>query len=640
MPVTIIIQRPDGVEYRRVKLDDQGLGGRSFALPLLADAQHGTWRIRAYADPKSDPIGETSFLLEDYVPQKLEVSLTPAEKVLKAGQPARIGVDARFLYGAPGSGLDVTGNVTIEPIEGGGLPGLEGYAVGLQDEAFENQSNALEDTGTTDAKGHADIVVPLDDVTAPRPLEAKITLSVAEAGGRSLDRTVTLPIRPSHPLIGVKKLFSDDQLVENTTAKFELVAVDVNGARSAEKGVDWTLSEVHKSYQWFRRDGSWQFEAVSTTRKVADGRLDIAANAPARIEMPVKYGSYRLDVRSANAAAQTSVTFYAGWGGGATADTPETLEVTLDKHDYNSGDTAKLHLSAKFAGTATIAVVSDGVYDLKTVDIKAGDNDVEMPIKANWGAGAYMLALVHRPLDTAAKRLPGRALGLAWFGIDPASHALKVELSPQEKVRPRGRFDIPVKLDGLEPGEEAYVMVSAVDVGILNLTSYEVPKPGDYFFGQRQMGAEVRDLYGFLIDGMQGEKGAIRSGGDAGGGLKADTPTQPPLARYSGIVRVGSNGTASISFDLPAFNGTVRVMAAAWSKTKVAHAAQGRDRARSGGGRGDLAALPQSRRPDALQYRHQQCRGAGRRLRDRCRRAWPLGAAGDRDPFDAQARRA
>ena len=574
LPVTIIIQRPDGVEYKRVKLDDQGLGGRSFALPLLSGAQHGTWRIQAYADPKADPIGETSFLLEDYVPQKLEVTLSPADKVLKAGEPARIGVDARFLYGAPGSGLDVSGNVTIEPIDSGTLPGLEGYTVGLQDEPFENQSNALEEGSTTDDKGHADVVVPLDDVAAPRPLEAKITLTVAEAGGRALDRTVTLPIRPSHPVIGVKKLFDDDQLVENTQAKFELVAADPSGARFAAKGVDWTLNEVHKSYQWFRRDGSWQYETVTTTRKVADGKLDIAANAPAQIAATVKYGSYRLDVRSADGTAQTAVSFYAGWGGGATADTPDTLEVTLDKHDYKSGETAKLHFGAKFAGTATIAVVSDGVYDLKTIDIKAGDNDVDMPIKSNWGAGAYMVALVHRPLDTTAKRLPGRALGLAWFGIDPASHALGLELTPQDKLRPRGPMDIPVKLTGLEPGEEAYVTVSAVDVGILNLTNYEVPKPGDYFFGQRQMGAEVRDLYGFLIDGMQGEKGAIRSGGDAGGGLKADTPTQPPLARYSGIVKVGSNGTANITFDLPAFNGTVRVMAAAWSKTKVAHASK------------------------------------------------------------------
>jgi alpha-2-macroglobulin len=574
MPVTIVIQRPDGVEYKRVKLDDQGLGGRSLALPLLSDAQHGTWRIQAYADPKSDPIGETSFLLEDYVPQKLEVNLTPADTVLKAGQPARIGVDARFLYGAPGAGLDVSGNVTLEPIDSGTLPGLEGYSVGLQDERFENQSNALEETSTTDSKGHVDVVVPLDDVVAPRPLEAKITLTVAEPGGRSLDRTVVLPIRPSHPVIGVKKLFVDDQLVENTSAKFELVAADANGARSAEKAVDWTLNEVHRIYQWFRRDGSLQFEAVTTTRKVADGRVDIAANAPARIEVPVRYGSYRLDVRSANGTAQTAVSFYAGWGGGATADTPDTLEVTLDKHDYNSGDTAKLHFASKFAGSATIAVVSDGVYDLRTIDIKSGDNDVDMPIKANWGAGAYMVALVHRPLDAAAKRLPGRALGLAWFGIDPASHSLGVELTPPDKVRPRGTLDIPVKLTGLSPGEEAYVTIAAVDVGILNLTDYQVPKPGEYFFGQRQIGAEIRDLYGFLIDGMQGQKGAIRSGGDSGGGLKADTPTQPPLARYSGVVRVGSNGTATVSFDLPSFNGTVRVMAAAWSKTKVAHASK------------------------------------------------------------------
>jgi uncharacterized protein YfaS (alpha-2-macroglobulin family) len=574
MPLTIIIQRPDGVEYKRVKLDDQGLGGRSLALPLLSDAQHGTWRIQAFADPKGDAIGETSFLLEDYVPQKLEVMLKPADKVLKAGQPARIGVDVRFLYGAPGSDLDISGNTTIEPIAEGGLPGLEGYTVGLQDEPFENQQNALEEGATTDAKGHADVIVPLDDVTAPRPLEAKITLTVSEAGGRSLDRTVTLPIRPSHPVIGVKKLFGDDQLSENSLAKFELVAADANGVRMAQKGVDWTLSEIHKNYQWFRRDGSWQFEAITATRKVGDGHLDIAAGAPATLETQVKYGSYRLDVRSADGTAQTAVSFYAGWGGGATADTPETLEVTLDKHDYNSGDTAKLHFSSRFAGTATLAVVSDGVYDIKTVEAKSGDNEVDVPIKSNWGAGAYMVALVHRPLDAAAKRLPGRALGLAWFGIDPASHVLGIDLSTPDKVRPRGKLEIPVKLTGLAAGEEAYVEVSAVDLGILNLTDYQVPKPGEYFFGQRQMSAEVRDLYGFLIDGMQGEKGAIRSGGDAGAGLKADTPTQPPLARYSGIVKVGPDGTAKVSFDLPAFNGTVRVMAAAWSKTKVAHASK------------------------------------------------------------------
>ena len=79
-------------------------------------------------------------------------------------------------------------------------------------------------------------------------------------------------------------------------------------------------------------------------------------------------------------------------------------------------------------------------------------------------------------------------------------------------------------------------MVAAVDVGILNLTNYKPPAPDDYYLGQRQLSAELRDLYGQLIDGMQGTRGQIRTGGDAGAELNGSPPTQAPLALYSGIV--------------------------------------------------------------------------------------------------------
>ena len=142
-----------------------------------------------------------------------------------------------------------------------------------------------------------------------------------------------------------------------------------------------------------------------------------------------------------------------------------------------------------------------------------------------------------------------------------------------DRIRPQTTLRVPIKLAGLAPGEEARVVVSAVDVGILNLTNYKAPAPEDYYLGQRKLSAEVRDLYGQLIDGMQGTKGQIRVGGDGGGGeLQGSPPTQAPLALYSGIVTVGPDGTAETSFDIPAFAGTVRVMAVAWSKDKVGHA--------------------------------------------------------------------
>src|SRR6202035_4158521 len=121
-------------------------------------------------------------------------------------------------------------------------------------------------------------------------------------------------------------------------------------------------------------------------------------------------------------------------------------------------------------------------------------------------------------------------------------------------------------------GREARLLVPAVDVGILNLTNYKPPAPDDYYLGQRRLAAEVRDLYGQLLDGMQGTVGQIRTGGDGGAELQAAPPTQPPLALYSGVITVGRDGTAEVAFDLPEFAGTVRVMAVAWSKDKVGKA--------------------------------------------------------------------
>ena len=71
-PLTLVIERPDGVEFRRAVLADQGAGGRSLAVPLNSAVPAGTWRVRAFTDPKASPVGETTFMVEDYVPERIE----------------------------------------------------------------------------------------------------------------------------------------------------------------------------------------------------------------------------------------------------------------------------------------------------------------------------------------------------------------------------------------------------------------------------------------------------------------------------------------------------------------------------------------------------------------------------------------
>jgi uncharacterized protein YfaS (alpha-2-macroglobulin family) len=571
IPMTLVFERPDGVEYKRVLIDDQGEGGRTYALPLLSSSASGTWRVEAYVDPKGEPVGETTFLVEDYVPETLDFTLKPAQQAVRAGDTAEIDAAARYLYGAPGANLEISGEVRIEAVKDKGLPVLDGYQAGLQDEDFEAVSNEIAAKVTTDAKGQAKINVAIPDVTASRPLEAKIILRAGEPGGRAVERNVTLPILPKGGLIGVKEDF--DSLGEGAIASFDVIAIDSSAKRVARKAVTWSLNRISTDYQWYNQDGHWGFEEVKSSRRVSDGKIDLAADAPAKISVPVDLGFYRLDVKSDDPGdAPTSVTFSVGWSGEATADTPDLLDVTLDKKDYKPGEAMKLKIASHFAGTATIAILGDELNYTALIDLKKGDNIASVPVSGDWGAGAYAVVLAHRPLDQAAQRIPGRALGLAWFSIDADSHEIGVSLDVPNKVRPRGRLDVPITLTGLAAGEEAYVTVAAVDVGILNLTHYEAPDPSDYFYGQRQLGTEIRDIYGLLIDGMQGTRGEIRSGGDAGGELEGNKPTQAPLALFSGMVKVGADGKADVGFDLPAFNGSVRLMAVAFAKTKVGSA--------------------------------------------------------------------
>jgi uncharacterized protein YfaS (alpha-2-macroglobulin family) len=344
----------------------------------------------------------------------------------------------------------------------------------------------------------------------------------------------------------------------------------------AKTGLHWQLLRVDSKYQWYRSEGYWQYEPVKVTRRVADGTIDVALDKPGHIAVPVTWGRYRLELTTADPQGpETTFGFDSGWYAEASADTPDLLEIALDKPEYRPGDSMTVAVTARTAGEVTLAVIGDKLLSTTTAHVEPGTAKLPLSVGADWGTGAYVLATLRRPLDVEAKRMPGRAIGVAWFAIDKAAHTLGVAMDLPDRIRPETTLRVPIKLAGLIPGDEARVVVSAVDVGILNLTNYKAPAPEDYFLGQRKLSAEVRDLYGQLIDGMQGTKGQIRTGGDSGAGeLQGSPPTQPPLALYSGIVTVGPDGTAETSFDIPAFAGTVRVMAVAWSKDKVGHASE------------------------------------------------------------------
>jgi len=575
LPLTLIVYRPDGVEHLRVQIDDQGAGGYAYGMPVPDEAQRGAWRFALHADPDGAALTEVSALVDDFEPERIAFELSTTATRLTSGQSFPIELTARYLYGAKAIGLGVNGEIIATPTDT--MKDYPGYRFGLADDPVETVRDSLGGGAITDEEGFAVLDATVPELPATTKLfDAKIVVRVTDTNGRAVERRLELPADAGGPHLGIKPQFDGGSVAESSNAAFDLIAVGSDGQRIEAKGVAWSLERLETNYQWYRRDGAWKYEPITTAARVANGTVDIAADAPTAVQAKVDWGQYRLTVTlEGDETTSSSFGFDAGWyvDASAKSETPDRLTVSLDKADYKVDDTAKLRLDPRFAGIAQIMVIDDRVIDMMTVSVPEDGVVVDLPVTASWGPGAYVTATLFRPMDIAAKRMPSRALGLAWVPVDPGDRRLAVELDTEDEIRPRGPLTIPVSLANLPAGTDAYITVAAVDVGILNLTSFKTPDPDGWYFSQRRLGMEIRDLYGQLIDRMQGVPGKLRSGGDGGpSATRAPPPTEKLIAYFSGVVKVGPDGKATVTFELPDFNGTVRVMAIAWTKDGVGHA--------------------------------------------------------------------
>ena len=573
LPLVFVFTRPDGVEDRRLISDGAALGGSSVDLNLAANAQRGAWRMQVYVDPKRPALADTVFLVEDFVPDRVEFTLEG--EAFAVSVPSEIRVDGRFLYGAPAAGLNLEGETIVRPSQDWSL--FPSYVFGLSDEDAGNAETRwpLKELPMLDENGQARFDISFDDVPdTTRMLVGDIVVRMRENGGRAVERVFSQEIMPQDDMIGIRPNFADGQLPEGATARFDVIMANPDGQRIEGIGLNWSLVKLERNYQWFREGDSWRYEPITFTTKIANGLVDAGINEVANISVPVGWGRYRFEVEDGSGDGAVSSTEFDGgyYVPMASIETPDGLEIALDKARYVVGDVARLRIAPRFAGEALITIGAENIVQTLMASVPDSGFTLDIPVSADWGAGAYVTVTLVRPGADQSSRMPMRAIGTTWLSIDPGMRNLAIAMDAPDIIRPNAPLNVELSIAGLKTGEEGYVTLAVVDVGILNLTTYQPPAPDAWYFGQRRMGLEIRDLYGRLIDGSAGTVGRLRTGGDGiSMGSKGSPPTEKLLALYSGIVRVNEAGKAFITFDMPQFNGSARLMAVGWSQKGVGH---------------------------------------------------------------------
>ncbi|WP_085557043.1 alpha-2-macroglobulin family protein [Azospirillum agricola] len=574
-PLTVKVLRPSGTEYYSAPVQVQAAGGVALPLSLSRTAPIGGWQVLVYGDPKGEPVGRGSFQVEDFVPIKLALDLTAGGPILVPGQPFEVVAQGRFLYGPPAAGLDGTAEVLLQP-DPVPYPNFKDFRFGRVQDSFDSKFTELE-FPTTDEQGRSHVAVELKDVPdTSRPLRAQITATLSEPGGRPVRKSVTVPVRPKAHALGLRPHFKDGRIGEGQEAGFDLVAVAPDGTQIAKPGLSWELVEERVVYQWYRQGGRYSYNSSVRNVSLASGTVAALADKPVALALGKRdFGRYRVEVTDKAAGVASSYRFYVGWqGGDDSGDVPDKLEVSTDKQAYRPGDTARVRIAPPFAGEVLLTVATDRLFDVRTLSVPAEGATVEIPVDAAWGPGAYVTATAYRPPVKGRERQPVRALGVAWVGIDPSVRTLDVALDAPATIRPNGPLEVALKVTPAGGGsltEDAYVTLAAVDEGILRLTDFASPQPGRHFFGKRTLGLDIRDDYGHLIDALDGPFGALRQGGDSSG---AGLPVVPftVVSLFKGPVKVGSDGIARIRFDVPDFNGELRLMAVAYSRGRVGSA--------------------------------------------------------------------
>jgi uncharacterized protein YfaS (alpha-2-macroglobulin family) len=390
------------------------------------------WRADLLVDGQDAVAGSVSWSVEDFVPQRLRVVFNPTEEQLRArnvilrhGGSQALALQADFLYGAPGGGLNVEaeGRLMVDPNP---FPQYTGFTWGNADENFDERMFQLPGT-VTDGSGHADLMLQLtDEPDTTLPLRARIVASVADPGGRMVREGFTLPVRLRDLYIGLKPQFENRRAGAGERVAFDAIAVNALGQRAGVRGVQWQIVREDWSYDWYLDGGQWRWRRTGRDIPVDGATVNIEGNAPLHIAKDgLRDGSYRLIVRDVASGTQATARFGVGWGGPAEDDqTPDMVSVVPPTTPTRAGGRAHVQIRPPYAGEAQVVIATDRVIETRTIHVGSGGATIDLPVTAEWGSGAYVLVTVMTPRDPVNLPVPRRAVGVAYVPVDMANRTL------------------------------------------------------------------------------------------------------------------------------------------------------------------------------------------------------------------------
>lgn len=583
MPLDVTLYDPTGSRAVKRTLNLSPSGRYEFNYTLDATAKTGTWRLEYTSQGVKSLRHRYEISVEEFLPERLKLTLFDGDesklRQTAETQNVKIPLLGEYLYGAPASNNKVDGFVIAE-FEAHPFEQWESYSFGDFQETIQPKQQKLQAI-TLDGSGKAELNIPMKQWAGIKsPLALITNVSLYESGGRPITRSTVVTNILSKKLVGIEPQF-DQRVDDNSRASFKAILTDETGALLSGKDYQFSLVRENRNYYWRYSDSrGWTWEYDPLNYEVFSGSLNFDGASPATFSVPVEWGGYRLQIQDNSGNIVTALQFSTRWSGWSNNNSdsmkPDQVMMRLNQDQYQSGDFAKLTLLPAVDGQGFITLESnEKILWRKKLDVSAKGTEVEIFIDASWKRhDLYFTATVLSPGDMKHAVAPKRAFGLLHLPLRRADASFNIEIDAPEKVQPKRSVTAKLQISGdILPSSDVWVSIAAVDVGVLNIKRFETPDPLSYLFSPRRYDYQLYDVYGSIIENAGFDYSSQKFGGGrfkkssaelARGGNKVKNDVQI-VAIQAQAVKFDDNGQASVTIDIPDFNGTLRWMAVAWS---------------------------------------------------------------------------
>ena len=569
-PVLFVVRDPLGRTVRRSTVLLSEEGGALFDFDIPGSALTGTWTCSLFIPgDENNPIGTTSFQVEDFAPPRIEVSLsTDIEKITPDSENV-FDVSAMYLFGVEGAGLKWEASWRArEGLFRPRNPRWASYTFRDETRSFTAATGEITSDRHLSGYGRDRLLFLAPNEWRNTILDVTITARVMEDGGRWVSDSLTLPYFPSRFVLGLAA--PEGELAVGRELTFRIASLTPN-EEPVSIDLDAGLYRVTWNHNLVTVDGHTRWQSSEEMIRVETKNLTTEDGSGSVTFRPERWGTYIVRVSDRENNASASIRFNAFSVGHADRGSQliDRVEIEADKESYNVGDVAQITLRAPFEGLLLFNVEAFGLLDRRIIKIEGPETVIEVPITEQMIPNAWAAAWLIRPVVEDGAWSTHRAAGIKRINVDTSASRLNVRLDAPENTEPATRLPVTLTLtDRQGQPVRGEIALALVDDGVLGLTGFRTPDLLGHFLAPRRMNSNGFDIYDQLMPLESRHTELLHPAGGslmeafaaASGGHRFNI-----LSIFEGMISTDGNGIAKIELDLPEFSGRGRIFAVAYS---------------------------------------------------------------------------